>query len=203
MKKLNSRQRKALEMFFTLRLPMLRAELEKGSTGVIGKFAEGLRIVLNERPTDTLRCRAANRADIRIGRNLVIEVKTGSGAVGYAEDTVFGGFTKEDMIADNVLPGCHEVVWMPFPIMTPLEIVTLPDAEAVQLLLETLLKNAWCFTRQDFIDLLESMGKKGLASALHITKHGYQLNIQTISPKMEERFWDMVDGRPTAYDELL
>lgn len=203
MKKLNSHQRKALEMFFTLRLPMLRAELEKGSTGVIGKFAEGLRIVLNERPTDTLRCRAANRADIRIGRNLVIEVKTGSGAVGYAEDTAFGGFTKDDMIADNVLPGCHEIVWMPFPIMTPLEIVTLPDAEAVQLLLETLLKNAWCFTRQDFIDLLENMGKKGLASALHITKHGYQLNIQTISPAMEARFWDFVEGRPTAYEELL
>lgn len=203
MKKLNSRQRKALELFFTMRLPMLRAELEKRSTGVIGKFAEGLRIILNERPTDTLRCRAANRADIRLGRNLPIEVKTGSGSVGYGEDMPLGLFTKADMIAENILPGSREVIWMPFPVMTPLEIVTLPDAEAVQLMLETLLKNAWCFTRQEFIDLLETMGKNGLASALHITKHGYQLNIQTISPKMEERFWAMMDGKPTAYEELL
>ena len=203
MKKLNSRQRKALELYFTRRLPMLRAELELGSTGVIGKFAEGLRIILNERPTDVLRCRAANRADIRIGRNLPIEVKTGCGAVGYAEDTELGCFTKEDMTAENVMLGSREIIWMPFPTMTPRQVVDLPDPEAVQLLLETVLKNAWCFTRQEFISLLEVMGKKGLASSLHITKHGYQLNIQTISPAMEARFWDFVDGKPTAYEELL
>lgn len=203
MKKLNSAQRKALELYFAARLPMLRNELRKGSTGVVGKFAEGLRILLNQRPTDVLRCRAANRSDIRIGRNLPIEVKTGCGAVGYAEDMELGCFTKEDMIAENVLLGSREIIWMPFPTMTPLEIVNLPDPEAVQALLESVLKNAWCFTRQDFIDLLESMGKKGLASALHITKHGYQLNIQTISPAMEARFWDFVEGKPTAYEELL
>ena len=203
MKKLNSRQRKALELFFLLRLPMLRAELDKRSTGVIGKFAEGLRIILNERPTDTLRCRAANRADIRIGRNLPIEVKTSCGAVCYAEDLQFGLFTKADMVAENVFPGCREIIWMPFPVMTPHEIVDLPDEEAVQLMLEKVLKNAWCFTRLEFIGLLEAMGKNGLTSSLHITKHGYQLNIQTITPKMEERFWNLVEGKPTAYEVLL
>ena len=203
MKKLNSRQRKALELYFLHRLPALRAELRKGSTGVIGKFSEGLRTILNERPTDVLRCRAANRTDIRIGRNLLIEVKTGSGAVGYAEDLVMGLFSKADMTAENVLVGCREVIWMPFPPMTPRQIVDLPDPEAVQLMLETVLKNSWCFTRDEFIGLLEIMGKNGLASSLHITKHGYQLNIQTISPKMETKFWDFVEGKPTAYEELL
>lgn len=203
MKKLNSYQRRALEQFFTSRLPMLRRELEKGSTGVVGKFMEGLRTILNEKPTDAIRCRAANRPDIRIGRNLPIEVKSGCGSLAYAEDTELGYFTKEDLTDRYVIRGSREIVWMPFPITTPQEIVNLPDAEAVQALLELILKNSWCFTRDEFIQLLENMGKNGLASSLHITKHGGQINIQTISPKMESKFWDMVEGRPTAYEVLI
>jgi hypothetical protein len=203
MKKLNSAQRKALELYFTARLPLLRKELLKSSTGVVGKFAEGLRILLNQRPTDVLRCRAANRSDIRIGRNLPIEVKTGCGAVSYAEDTELGYFTKDDLNADHVMIGSREIIWMPFPTMTGWDIVNLPDPEAVQYLLEQVLKNSWCFTRDEFIALLEAMGKNGLASSLHTTKNGRQINIQTISPKMESKFWDFVEGRPTAYEELL
>ena len=203
MKKLNSRQRRALELFFLKRLPTLRMEYEKASKGVVGKFMEGLRIILNEAPTDALRCRAANRPDIRIGRNLHIEVKSGSGALAYAEDTECGYFTKEDLTDKYVIRGSKEIIWMPFPVTTPREIVNLPDAEAVQALLELILKNSWCFTREEFIQLLEGMGKNGLASSLHVTKHGGQINIQTISPKMEGKFWNMVEGRPTAYEVLL
>lgn len=203
MKKLNSHQRKALNLFFASRLPMLRRELKKGSTGVVGKFSEGLRIILNAKPTDIMRCRAANRADIRIGRNLLIEVKTGSGAVAYAEDTLMGFFTKEDLTAENVLKGCKEVIWMPFPVMPAEDIVNLPDPEAVQAMMELVLKNAWIFSREEFINLLTVMGKNGLKSSLHLTKNGRQVNIQTISAKMESKFWDAIEGKPTAYEELL
>ena len=217
MKKLNSYQRKALRLFFASRLPLLRAEYSKQgektgkrSTGIVGKFAEGLRIILNSEPTDIMRCRAANRTDIRIGRNVLIEVKTGSGAVAYAEDTLLGYFTPEDLgNPDLVLKGCNHVLWMPFPPMVTETILNLNDEQATQALLELVLKNSWLFTRDEFLNLLNYMGKNGLRSMLKLSKQpkqqkiGYQINIQSIGPVPESKFWDAIAGKPTAYEVLL
>lgn len=202
MKKLNSAQRKALENMFLYRLPMLRMELGKKSTGVVGKFFDGVRAVLNVRPDQyaSLKCHCANKADMRL-RYLTYEVKVGSGAVNYAEDRL--PFTTEDFCEENIVPHAREVLWCPLPPVVPQEIVNLPDPQAVQAMLELLLKNAWVLTREDFVDCLETIGKNGLASSLHVTKNGGQLNIQTITPKMEARLWDYLEGRPNAYQTLI
>lgn len=203
MKELNSYQRHCLEGMFAYRIPMLVNELEKGSTGVIGKFFEDLRIIVNTRPSDVLKCRAANKVDLRIGRNLHIEVKTGSGAVAYAEGRDLP-FTAEDLTADNVFPGMHEIIWCPFPpIPAKRMLESMTSAKQVQYMLELLLKNAWVFTRDEFIELLENMGKRGVRSCLKLSKGGHQINLQTISHGLEARFWEQVEGRPTAYDILI
>lgn len=201
--KLNKYQKAAMVKVVEERIPRLRKEYEAGSTATIGKFSETLRNILNERPRDVIRCRAANRVDIRIGRNRYIEVKTGSGAVAYAEETAVGYFTNEDLSDRYLLKGCNEIIWMPFPPVAPADIFNLTDAEAAVKLLELFLKNSWVFSRDEFIDMLSTIGKNGLKSSLKVSKNGRQLNIQTITPRMEGRFWDYVEGRPTAYEELL
>ena len=200
--KLTSEQRTALLYYIRERIPCLRSELQLRSTGVFGKFSEGIRIVLNKRPTDALRCRCANRTDIRIGRNIHIEVKTGSGAVAYAEDRR-EPFTKADCVAENVFPRARFVVWAPFEIVRVEEIVKLDDAEAALALFERLLRNSWVFTREQFVDMLERIGKNGLQSSLKVSKNGGQLNIQTITPRMEDRLWDILDDQPTAWQVFI
>lgn len=200
--KLNSYQMRAAELFVAERVPMLRAEAGKGSTAVIGKFCEGLRIVLNAKPTDVLRCRAANRTDIRIGRNVNIEVKTGSGAVTYGED-FDRPLTAEDRIAENVLPSAKLVVWYPFSTaVTAQDVLNIETVEDLLTAFEKVLKHSWVFTRAQFIDTLTAIGKNGLESSLKVSKSGRQINIQTITPRMEDRLYDILETLPTA-DTLL
>lgn len=202
MMKLNSYQLKAAERFVKERIPALQKEAEKGSTGVVGKFMEAVRLVLNVRPTDVLKCRAANRTDIRIGRNVNIEVKTGSGAVVYSED--FDRLlVPEDRIPENILPTAKLVIWYVFP-----QAVTVQDILAIQTVDDFMtamiraLQNSWLFTREQFVGTLVAIGKHGLESSLKVSKNGYQINIQTISHGIEARLWDILDTLPTA-DTLL
>lgn len=200
--KLNSYQYRAAELFVTERIPMLRAEARKGSTAVVGKFTEGLRIVLNAKPTDIIRCRAANRTDIRIGRNVHIEVKTGSGAVTYGED-FDRPLTPEDRIAENILPNARLVIWYPFnTAVTAADVLSINTVEDLLIVFERILKHSWIFTRNQFIETLAAIGKNGLKSSLKVSKNGGQLNIQTITPRMEDRLYDILETMPTA-DTLL
>ena len=200
--KLNSYQYKAAQLFVEKRIPALQDEAVKGSTGVFGKFAEGLRIILNAKPTDVLRCRAANRWDIRLGRNVVVEVKTGSGAVTYSED-FDRPLDAEDRIAENILPGAKVVIWAPFQIaVTVQDILSIETVDDLLRVFDKLLKNSWLFTRDQFVDTLTAIGKNGLKSSLKISKGGGQINIQTISHGLEARLMDILDTMPTA-DTLL
>lgn len=200
--KLNSYQYKAAQLFVEKRIPALRAEAKEGSTGVFGKFSEALRIILNVKPTDVLRCRAANRWDIRMGRDVIVEVKTGSGAVAYSED--FDRLiTPEDRVPENILPGVKLVIWAPFQIAVTVEdILSINTVEDLLTVFDKLLKNSWLFTRDEFISTLTAIGKNGLNSSLKISKGGRQINIQTISHGLEARLWDILDTMPTA-DALL
>ena len=200
--KLNSYQLKAAERFVNERIPALRAEAAKGSTGVVGKFCEGVRIVLNARPTDIIKCRAANRTDVRLGRNVNIEIKTGSGAVVYSED-FDRALTPEDRIAENILPTAKLVVWYVFPqAVTVTDILNIQTVDDFIMAMVRFLSNSWVFTREQFINTLESIGKHGLQSSLKVSKNGGQINIQTISHGLEARLWDILDTIPTA-DTLI
>lgn len=130
--------------------------------------------------------RAINRMDARC-HGKVVEIKSGSGAVAYAEKDGMGGyidpFTKADCIAENVLAGVRLVVWYPWA--------------GVALAGDTF-RMGWVFTREQFIDTLTAIGKNGLASSLKISKNGGQINIQTITAKMEERLTELLENFPTV-----
>lgn len=165
-------------------LEALKAQTEKRSTGSTGKYMDVLvrDFILKRgicRLTD-VRCRKGGAVDAGrkgIGR---FEIKTGSGAVAYGY-----GLTKEDLCADMVCADADFVVWAPFPRFLNRNNFT---------------SMFWVFTREDFIATLEAIGKKGLQSSLHITKNGAQVNIQTITPRMEDRLWDILDNTPTLED---
>lgn len=165
----------------------------KRSTGSVGKISEVMLrndIMVNGISSkDDIRARGSKRNDVRKGNSIVIEIKTGCGSVAYTNDGDI--FTTEDMVEEKVLPKCHYVVWAPF-------INQITDVK--HLTLAILQRNAWVFTREEFISTLIRIGKNGLKSSLHITKNGRQINIQTITPKMEDRLWDILETIPT-YNE--
>lgn len=165
----------------------------KRSTGSVGKISEVMLrndIMVNGISSkDDIRARGSKRNDVRKGNSIVIEIKTGCGSVAYTNDGDI--FTTEDMVEEKVLPKCHYVVWAPF-------INQITDVK--HLTLAILQYNAWVFTREEFISTLIRIGKNGLKSSLHITKNGRQINIQTITPKMEDRLWDILETIPT-YNE--
>lgn len=160
----------------------LAREDEKKSTGSNGKRMDVLtrdRIMPHgiTRKAD-VRCRAAALTDCYWhGRR--VEIKTGSGAVAY--DTACR-FTKEDCTAENVLHGASIVVWYPFPLV--------PTFDPFE--------QGWVFTRAQFIACLEAIGKNGLQSSLKISKQGGQINIQTLTAKMQTRLWDVLENMPTV-----
>lgn len=129
-----------------------------------------------------VRCRKGGAGSVDVTRRRLgtFEIKTGSGAVAYGN-----GLTKADMIAENICPNADYVVWAPFS-----KFINRGNFEDM----------FWVFTREDFIDCLEAIGKKGLQSSLHITKGGCQINIQTITPRMEDRLWDILDNIQTLRD---
>ena len=127
-----------------------------------------------------VRCRKGGAVDVgrrNVGR---FEVKTGSGAVAYGF-----GLTKDDLTADKVCADADFVVWAPFPKFLNRENFT---------------EMFWVFTREDFVETLEAIGKNGLKSSLHITKNGGQVNIQTISAKMEDKLWEILENVQTLQE---
>lgn len=162
----------------------------KKSTGSVGKLCEVILrddiLVKGISSVDDVRAKGANKADARIGHNIKVEIKTGCGSVAYAKAGTF--FSTEDMIAENVLPDCNYVMWAPFIAQI---------ANIHTLTIEQVKANTWVFTREAFIEALRKIGKNGLRSSLHITKQGKQMNIQTITAKVEDRLWEVLEGTMT------
>lgn len=151
------------------------------STGSIGKLMDVIVrdyiLVRGITRANDVKCRKLGSNDVSRKGIGAIEIKTGSGAVAYGE-----GFTADDCTADNVLPGVTLVCWAPF---------------ARFLNKENFPSMMWVFTREQFIETLEVIGKKGLKSSLKVSKGGAQLNIQTITPRMEDRLWEVLENMPT------
>ena len=165
----------------------------KHSTGSIGKISEVMFrndiMAAGIARKNDVRARGSKRCDARKGNTIRIEIKTGCGSVAYANDGEV--FTAEDMTEEVILPKCQYVVWAPF-------INQIVDVN--HLTFERLSANAWVFTREEFINTLATIGKNGLKSSLHITKNGHQINIQTITPRMEDRLWTILEQTQT-YEE--
>lgn len=164
---------------------LLALQDAKGSTGSTGKWAEVmLRDYVNVkglRSINDVRARNANRVDIQSKKWGNIEVKTGSGAVKYACNGET--YTKDDLTEENILPDADLILWAPFSSF---------------LSEDNLVDMTWVFTRASFIACLEAIGKNGLASSLKVSKGGLQINIQTITPRMEDRLWDYLETCETV-----
>lgn len=171
---------------FNCRLSAYEQELArqdaKASTGSMGKLAD---VILRDyilkrginRASD-IRCRVVEKVDVTrrdLGR---IEIKTGSGAVAYG-----CGLTSDDILEENILPSVDYVAWAPFT-----KLLTKDNLPSM----------TWLFTRGEFIAALEAIGKNGLQSSVKVSKHGAQLNIQTITPRMEDRLWAILANMPTV-----
>jgi len=159
----------------------------KHSTGSMGKLMDVVVrdyiLVRGITRANDVRCRKLGSNDVSRKGIGAIEIKTGSGAVAYGE-----GFTAEDCTAENILPDAVLVCWAPF----------------TQFLNKSNFMNmTWVFTRSEFIETLTKIGKNGLASSLKVskqdkeTKLGRQINIQTITPRMEDRLWEVLENMPT------
>lgn len=160
----------------------------KNSTGSTGKLFDVL--VRNDvlawgiTREKEVRCANNGRCDVNSKRFGQVEVKTGSGAVAYG---VEGQYTKDDLTAENVLAGVALIAWAPF---------------SAYLTKKNYREQFFMFTLDEFITCLEYIGKNGLQSSLKISKHGAQINIQTISAKMESRLWDYLEGQKTLAEWL-
>lgn len=177
-------KRSDFETALALYMEELARQDAKGSTGSIGKMLDVLvrDFILKQgicRLKD-VRCRRGGAIDATRRDFGKFETKTGSGAVCYGF-----GLTKDDLVAENICAGVDFVVWAPFTTYINRGNFT---------------TMCWVFTREDFIDTLEAIGKNGLKSSTHITKHGGQINIQTISPKMEDKLWDILEDLQTLQE---
>ena len=166
----------------------LDAQDKKGSTGSIGKLYEEIvrRVLVPKHENADLKVGArSNKYVDATVHGIRYEIKTGSGAVRYAVDMYGEAFTADDCTAENILPDADMVAWAPFP----------------KFINEQNYKDMfWMFTRDQFVACLETIGKNGLKSSLKLSKGGYQINIQTITPRMEDRLWDILDTMPTLKD---
>ena len=154
----------------------------KRSTGSTGKLADVILrdyiLVHGIEREAAVRCRRLGKADVTRKACGKVEIKTGSGAVAYGSC-----LTKEDIVEENILPGVSLVCWAPFTAF---------------LTKDNMVSMTWVFTREEFIETLEAIGKNGLQSAVKVSKGGAQLNIQTITPRMEDRLWDVLENQPTV-----
>ena len=191
---------------------MKRSEIEKAihdyeenrlscarDTGKYGKVLEdrtrdalkahGIRIV------EDVKARRLDRVDTLVsvnGKRVRIEVKSGAGAVGYRMGDGMGGyinpFTKADFVEEEVFPTADLIVWYPW------------GAQAIAH--ADPFKMGWVFTREEFLRMMERIGKKGLKSCLRVTKNGGQLNLQNLTVGMEDRLYDVLEELRTVRDLL-
>lgn len=143
-----------------------------------------------------VKARRLGKDDTRIqlegGECLKIEIKTGAGPVDYREGDGMGGyfnpFTKADFIPENIFPKAGLIIWYPWGEIA----YNHPDP----------FRMGWVFTRDEFLSMLETIGKKGLVSSLRVTKNGGQLNLQILTAGMENRLYNVLDGLRTVRELL-
>lgn len=168
----------------------LGAEDCKGSTGSIGKLMDycvrDYLLSKGVKNANDIRCRHQDKADAVIyahGKKLTFEIKTACGAVMYGK-----GLTKSDIIAENIYPKVSYIVYA---------------AEVTYLNRDNFSGMMLVFTRDQFVQMLEETGKKGLQSSLKVGKSGGQIEIQPWATKACAarlgKFYDWVDdhGIPT------
>lgn len=200
-------------LHFRLYLFELEAQDAKRSTGSNGKLADSVlrygSLKNGYSRLSDIPCRARGKVDAFRRKTGKFEFKTGCGEV-----VVGKGLTLEDAVRENILPKGEFIFWIPFPLrfqVARLEAMqamhTLDgiaeiqeDEDALALieyhlnrLAEIAAKDAFAFTRDEFIDCLEFIGKNGLKSSLKVAKKGTRLNIQTLNPKPTERLFDFIE----------
>ena len=187
----------------------------KGSTGTAGRLIEILdrhMIMVNGIvKVSDIRARLSSKPDCKTKRFGITEVKSGSGAVRYAEG--FESFGPEDLTEENILRDADTVAWCPFPqfILNELmekDIMEMSENEFLKVLKATAKSTLFFESRELFVECLKAMGKDGLKSSLKISKQptrtesekkagikkrGKQINIQTISNKMTEKMYDFIE----------
>ena len=155
----------------------------------LGRFGKVLEVETRDfilargiRSIQDVKARKLGKVDVK-ARGVKVEIKSGSGSVCYADLDGFGNpikpFTKEDLREENDLSDTGLIVWYPFPKVA----VNSPRK----------FEMGFVFEREQFIDMLKAIGKNGLKSSLKVSKHGAQINIQTISPAVEQRMWDYLE----------
>ena len=187
----------------------------KGSTGTAGRLIEILDrhlIMVNGiiRVSD-IRARLNSKPDCKTKRFGVTEIKSGSGAVCYAEGLETFGI--EDLTENNILKNANTIAWCPFPqfVVNELmekDILEMSEDEFLRVLKAVAKSTLFFENRELFIECLKAMGKDGLKSSLKISKQpartesekkagikkrGKQINIQTISNKMAEKMYNFIE----------
>lgn len=162
----------------------LMAEDCKRSTGSTGKLMDycvrDYLMAHGVSSENDVRCRHQDKADAIVyvhGKRYSFEVKTACGAVIYGK-----GLTKDDIIAENIYPKTNYIVYAA-------EVSYISNGNFPDLFL--------VFTREQFIQMLEETGKKGLQSSLKVGKKGGQIEIQPWATKncsaRLNKFYDWVD----------
>lgn len=177
------------------------------STGSVGKSADGIirNFVLKNgiSRASQIICRMRDKADVTRKSVGKFEIKTGCGEIAKGN-----GLTLDDATPENILPKIDFVAWMPFTLRykialnaAMIDAINNADYETMKNHFFTVTKIAsretYVFTHDEFIDCLQSIGKNGLRSSVKVAKNGTRLNIQTITPKMEERLFDYLENIPT------
>lgn len=177
----------AAERAFAARLTAEDAKRSTGSTGKLMDYCvRDYLMAQGVRKADDVRCRHQDKADATLYVNhkrVTFEVKTACGAVVYGK-----GLTKDDIVPENIYPKVTYIVYAA-------EVAYLNKGNFAGLFL--------VFTRDQFIQMLEETGKKGLLSSLKVGKKGGQIEIQPWATKAcsarLNKFYDWVDdhGIPT------
>lgn len=190
--------------FYTYAAELNRQDSLK-STGSIGKLTEvAFRALVNVSGIKArdVHCRSQKQVDSYTKKLGTVEVKTGSGVAAYNVE-------KSDAVENPAIlfRGCA-VAWAPDTIALKAAYAdyvnaTMDTIGAATIQFLTVAANSLYFMDHDtMVDLLTAMFKKGLQSALKQT--GCNVNIQTVSEKPLERFYDTVDAWniPTVADLL-
>ena len=165
----------------------LENEDKKRSTGSFGKraepYARNYLMKNGIRKSSDVRARGGEKPDCKVktkdGQTIIVEVKTGSGCLCYAADIGRDFIESDRENADILLMKKDYIAYNPF----------------TQFCNENnFYKYFYVFSRAEFINLLLYMfPRNGLRSALHITKHGKQLDIQYLSAAPERRFYEYIE----------
>lgn len=172
---------KAEQAFFA----RLDDESARRSTGSVGKMLDYLCrnyvMAHGVQKAEDVRCRHQDKVDATVyvhGKRSTFEVKSACGAVIYGK-----GLTKADILADNIYPKISYIIY---------------TAEVNYLTRGNFARMMLVFTRDEFVQMLEETGKKGLQSSLKVGKKGGQIEIQPWATKAcsarLNKFYDWVDA---------